>query len=73
MVYYEIIVENHIDTKRSREFNGLDLEHLPDGNTLLSGILKDQSELFSVINKIRDMNLTLVMVNKGKDNKVLTN
>ena len=62
--YYEIIVETYIDKKRLREYRGLDFKHLPDGKTLLSGTLKNQAELFSVINKIRDMNLTLVLIKK---------
>jgi hypothetical protein len=64
MGYYEIIVENHLDKKRARFFEGMSLENLPDSRTLLYGNLKDQSELFSILNKIRDMNLTLVSVKK---------
>lgn len=67
MAYYEIIVESHIDKKRLREFNGMDFEHLTNGKTELSGMLKDQAELFSILNKIRDMNLKLVLVKKNNE------
>lgn len=67
MGFYEIIVESYIDKKRERDFEGLDFKYLPDGRTLLSGVLKDQSELFSVMNKIRDMNLKLVLVKKNSE------
>lgn len=64
MGYYEIIVESHIDNKRLKDFQGMNFKHLPDGKTLLSGTLADQAELFSIINKIRDMNLVLISVKK---------
>lgn len=64
MEYYEIIVESHLDQKRLKDFNGMGYELEPSGRTLLYGNLKDQSELFSVLNKIRDMNLNLISVNK---------
>jgi hypothetical protein len=66
MGYYEIIVESHIDHKRLRNFEKLDCQHLSDGKTLLFGTLKDQAELFSILNRIRDMNLTLVSVKKDQ-------
>jgi hypothetical protein len=63
MRYYEIVVENHLDDKRLRDFVGMASRHLPDGKTLLYGRILDSSSLFSIINKIRDMNLILVSVN----------
>lgn len=65
MGYYEIIVDSIIDRKRLRDFEGLDFKYLSDGKTLLSGTLPDQTMLFSVINKIRDMNLSLVSIKKN--------
>ena len=67
MNIYEIIVESHIDRKRLRAFEGLDFKHLPDGKTLIYGTLKDQTELFAVINKIRDMNLKLLLIKKNNE------
>lgn len=68
MGYYEVIVESHIDRKRARNFEEMELIHLGDGNTLLSGTLVDQAQLFLILNKIRDMNLTLVSVKKDNKN-----
>jgi hypothetical protein len=65
MGYYEIVVESHIERKRLRDFESVDYKQLPEGNTLIFGNLKDQAELFSVLNKIRDMNLKLLSVNKA--------
>lgn len=68
MEYYEILVEQQIDRKRLKDFDGLQLKHLPEGNTLLYGNLKDQPELFSLLNRIRDMNLKLISVQRSNSN-----
>ncbi len=64
MGYYEIVVDSHMERKRLKDFAGMDEKLLADGTTLLYGNLKDQSELFSVLIKIRDMNLVLLSVRK---------
>ena len=69
MGYYEIIVDSNLDKKRLRDFEGMDFKFLEGGKTMLSGTLPDQATLFSVITKIRDMNLTLVSIKKD-DNKI---
>jgi hypothetical protein len=69
MGYYEIIVDSNLDKKRLRDFEGMDFKYLEGGKTMLSGTLPDQAVLFSVINKIRDMNLTLVSIKK-EENKI---
>lgn len=65
MGYYEIVVEIQIDRKRLKNFEGLNFKHL-EGKTMLFGTLKDQAELFSILNHIRDMNLTLVSITKDR-------
>jgi hypothetical protein len=65
MEYYEIIVENLIDKKRLKDFLGMDFTYLPGGQTLILGYLKDQAELFSIINKIRDLNVVIVSIKRG--------
>lgn len=69
MGYYEIIVDSNLDKKRLRDFEGMDFKYLEGGKTMLSGTLPDQAALFSVINKIRDMNLALVSIKK-EENKI---
>jgi len=59
---YQINVKGHVDDKWSDWFNGLAMIHQDDGTTTLYGPLPDQTALHSVLNKIRDMNLTLVLV-----------
>ena len=61
-VVYQIKVKGHVDDKWSDWFNGLAITHQDDGATMLYGPLPDQTALHSVLNKIRDMNLPLVLV-----------
>jgi hypothetical protein len=61
---YEILLKSHIDLRRLGEYDTLDCQHLPDGTTRLTGCLRDQAELFSLLSRIRDLNLTLLTVNK---------
>jgi hypothetical protein len=67
MGYYEIIVASCIDKKRARDFLGMDIKHIENGKTLLSGKLADQAALFCVISKIRDMNLTLISIKRNDE------
>ncbi len=69
MSYYEIVVESYIDKKRFKEFAAVELIHLPDGCTRIYGKLADQAELFSLLNKIRDMNLNLVLIEQKLEEK----
>ena len=59
---YQIKVKGHVDDQWSDWFNGLTSTHQDDGTTTLSGSLPDQTALHSVLDKIRDMNLPLVLV-----------
>lgn len=61
---YEIKLEGHMDTKWSEWFYGMCITHDHDGATTLYGPLPDQTVLHSVLERIRDMNLPLISVNK---------
>jgi hypothetical protein len=61
---YEIKLQGHLDTKWSEWFYGMTITHEPDGATALCGPLPDQTVLHSVLDRIRDMNLTLISVNQ---------
>ena len=64
MGYYEIIVDSCLDSKRLRDFEGMDFKYLEGGKMMLAGSLPDQAALFSIISRIRDMNLTLISIIK---------
>jgi hypothetical protein len=69
MIHYEITVEGHLTLNRLKDFEGLTATPLPDGKTKLSGNLPDQAALFSILNRIRDMNLPLVSVQRCSETK----
>lgn len=60
----EILVEGHLDSRRSGWFEGMTLTSQPDGTTRITGLLPDQSSLFALISRIRDLGLKLISVNR---------
>ena len=61
---YEIVVKGHVDKNWIKSYGGIKVEHRTNGNTVLSGPIKDQSALHGILSRIRDMNLTLVNVER---------
>jgi hypothetical protein len=59
---YEILVRGHLDIRRADCFEGLKMSLLPGGETLLSGLLRDQAELHAILSQIRDMGIELISV-----------
>ena len=60
--YYEIKIKGHLDPHWSDWFTGMNLTQLEDDGTLISGVLPDQAALFGLLERIRDLNLSLVSV-----------
>ena len=63
--YYEIKIKGHLDRYWSDWFAGLKLTHLEGDETLLSGPLPDQAALHGLLERVRDLNLTLISVVSG--------
>jgi len=59
---YEIRVKDHLDTYWHKWFDGWSVSELENGEFLLKSMSVDQSRLHGALNKIRDLNLTLLGV-----------
>ena len=62
--YYVIRVKGHLAPRWAEWFAGLMMTHTPSGETILSGPIEDQAALHGVLAKVRDLNLTLIAVNR---------
>lgn len=60
--FYEIRVKGHLDPQWSAWFAGLELTYPTADETLLAGLLSDQAALHGLLERIRDLNLTLLSV-----------
>jgi hypothetical protein len=63
--YYEIKIKGHLDQHWSDSFADLEFTYLDGNVTLLSGMLPDQAAIHGLLERIRDLNLTLVSVTCG--------
>ena len=61
-LHYQITVNEMLDASWSAWFDGLTITHNADGNTLITGLVRDQTALYGLIDKARDLGLTLVKV-----------
>lgn len=65
---YTIHIKEKLDASWSDWFDGLSITPLPNDETLISGAILDQAALHGLLNKVRDLGLTLVAVYQ-MDNK----
>ena len=57
---YRIRIRRHMDDTWETWFEGLTIQHLANGETVLTGLIQDQAALFGTLMKIRDLGLTLL-------------
>jgi len=61
---YAIRVQGHLDAHWSRWLDGMTITHEPCGASRLEGAVRDQAALHGLLNKIRDLNLTILTVQR---------
>ena len=61
-LYYHITVKEYLEDSWATWFDGLTITHAANGATALAGWIRDQSALYGLIDKARDLGLTLVSV-----------
>ena len=67
MAAYQIRVKGHLDPRLSGWFGGFAIAHTPDGDTLLTGTVIDQAAMYGLIERCRDLGLTLISINPMPD------
>lgn len=61
---YEIVVVGRLDTRWVRWFEGFELDRAPRGFTRLTGEVVDQAALHGLLNRLRDLGIELVSVQR---------
>ncbi len=62
--YYEIRIKGYLALTWSESFEGMQLTLTGDGETVITGQVVDQAALHGLLARIRDLNLTLISVNR---------
>lgn len=62
--HYEIRVAGQLGPEWTDWFGGLTMTQAPDGDTRLTGVVADQSALYGLLRRVRDLGLTLLAVNQ---------
>ena len=61
---YQIRVQGHLGSEWTDWFEGLRVTPQENGETLLSGPVRDQAALYGLLKKVRDLGMPLVSVNR---------
>jgi len=66
--HYQICLEGILDERWLRWFEGLEVTSSPEGETTINGMF-DQSALHGLFNRIRDLGVILISVQRDPDRK----
>lgn len=65
---YEIRLAGHLHNRWAAWFEGLAFSHQTDGTTVISGHVADQAALHGLLQRVRDLGLSLISVTRvGSD------
>lgn len=71
---YEIRLTGHLDAHWTAWFDGMTVSRQSDGTTVISGPVADQAALHGLLQRVRDLGLPLVSVERlDADQSDLTN
>jgi hypothetical protein len=62
--FYQIHINDHLDDRWLSLFEGYVISQQPNGETLIIGEVTDQAALFGILNRIRDLGLELISVQR---------
>jgi len=69
VAHYEIRVQGRLDPHWSHWFNGWTMTAAEEDQTLLHGPVADQAALHGLLERVRDLGLVLVAVQRVNDQK----
>lgn len=64
--FFEIRVKGHLDSQWSGWLQGLELDWLDNGETILAGAIVDQAALLGILNRLNHLNVAILAVSKIK-------
>jgi hypothetical protein len=59
----EIVINGQIDTHWSEWLGGLQISHIGQNQSRLSGPIADQAALYGILTKLRDLDMELIALN----------
>ena len=62
-IHCKIQIKGHLSDRWNDWFSGLTIENRPDGSAAISGLLQDQAALYGVLDRMRDLGVTLISLN----------
>ena len=65
VLHEQLTIKEYLEDSWSTWFDGLTISHAADGATTLAGPVRDQSALYGLLDKARDLGLTLVAVGRS--------
>jgi len=71
--YCEIVVKGHLDMDWSEWLEGLTITHNDQGETIISGPIRDQAAFYGLLTKVRDIGLLLISVKYKADDSLTEN
>ena len=68
---YQIRIEGHLGYQWTNWFGGLTIALEDNGETLLTGPVVDQAELYGLLRKVRDLGMPLLSVDRVKPDRAV--
>ncbi|MCI0696196.1 hypothetical protein L0337_29860 [candidate division KSB1 bacterium] len=63
-ITYEIKIKEHLDSHWSEWLGGMRLTYAENDETVLTGAIRDQAALYGILDKLRDLGVTLLSVQR---------
>jgi hypothetical protein len=61
---YQIILKGHLDQDWDGWFSDMEIQYDQNDNTILVGWVVDNSAFFGLLDRLRDLNITIISINE---------